>query len=109
MKNRKNLFILILVLFISIGYAILTVNLNINGNVSFKEGNFDVHFADAEIINDNSSDGTITIDETNKTSITSSLTLEKPGDYIEYSFYVVNAGTIDASLDTFTISGLTTT
>ena len=107
MKLKKNHFILVLLLFISIGFAVLTSNLSINGIASFTDASFDVHFESAQVENKNIDDGSITINS-GDVSITSTGTFEKPGDFIDTSFYVMNSGTMDASLNTLSVSGLST-
>ena len=104
MKRKKHL-LLIILLFISIGFAVLTSNLSINGIASFTDASFDVHFENATIKDKNIDDGSITIGN-DTVSITSTGTFEKPGDYIDTSFYVINSGTMDASLNTLSVSGL---
>ena len=106
MKKKKHL-LLIIILFISIGFAVLTSNLSINGIASFTDASFDVHFENATIKDKNIDDGSITIGD-DTVSITSTGTFEKPGDYIDTSFYVMNSGTMDASLNTLSVSGLST-
>ena len=104
MKRKKHL-LLIILLFISIGFAVLTSNLSINGIASFTDASFDVHFENATIKDKNIDDGSITIGD-DTVSITSTGTFEKPGDYIDTSFYVINSGTMDASLNTLSVTGL---
>ena len=106
MKKKKHL-LLIIILFISIGFAVLTSNLSINGIASSTDASFDVHFEYATIKDKNIDDGSITIGD-DTVSITSTGTFEKPGDYIDTSFYVMNSGTMDASLNTLSVSGLST-
>ena len=107
MKLKKKYYILVLLLLISIGFAVLTSNLSINGIASFTDASFDVHFENATIKDKNIDDGSITIGD-DTVSITSTGTFEKPGDYIDTSFYVMNSGTMDASLNTLSVSGLST-
>lgn len=102
----KNKNIILVLLFISIGFAVLTSNLSIIGTASFTDASFDVHFENAKVEDKNIDDGTITIGN-DTISITSTGTFEKPGDYINTSFYVMNSGTMDAQLNTLTIAGLT--
>lgn len=106
MKLKNRYVILVLLLFISIGFAVLTSNLSINGTASFTDASFNVHFENAKVEDKNIDDGTITINSGDVT-ITSTGTFDKPGDYINTSFYVINSGTMDASLDTLSVSGLT--
>lgn len=104
--KRKNI-VLILLLFISIGFAVLTSNLSINDTASFTDASFNVHFENAKVEDKNIDDGTITINSGDVT-ITSTGTFDKPGDYINTSFYVINNGTMDAQLNILSVSGITT-
>lgn len=102
-KKFRLSIIIILILFISIGFAVLTANLNMVANLSFRENTFDVHFENAEVLNSsNSINNSVTIDSNDTTSLSFTTTLTKPTDYIEFTFYVVNNGTIDAQLSNIT-------
>ena len=103
--NRKlrKIVLLALILFISIGFAILTANLSVVTNLSFRENTWDVHLENAEVLDSSTSlNNTVTIDTNNKKSLSFETTLAKPSDYIDFSFYVVNKGTIDAQLNSIT-------
>lgn len=104
MNKKTRLLFVLLVVFITIGFALLTVNLNINGSVSFVDGSFDVHFEDLKIESSTVESINATID--GDTTINLDGTLQKPGDYFDYSFNVMNTGTMDATLDTFAVAGL---
>ena len=91
-------------MFTTVAYAALQATLNINGTVTKKGGSWDIHFAnlsepaltgDAEV-------GSSTLE---LTSFTFSASVAKPLDSIVYTFDVVNAGTIDAILDSITLTG----
>ncbi len=101
-KKRKNnlLILLMLILFISVGYAMLTTTININGTGKVKNAKWDVHFANIQV-----TDGSVTpmtaANITDDTSAEFAVTLEKPGDFYEFTIDVVNAGTIDAMVGSF--------
>lgn len=102
-KKLKKIVLLVLILFISIGFAVLTANLNLTTNLSFRENTWDVHFENAEVMYSSTAlNNSVTLDTNNKTSISFETTLVKPSDYIDFSFYVVNNGTIDAQLNSIT-------
>lgn len=103
--------ILLLLLLLGIGYAALTTTLNINGSATVKKQTWNIKFA-----NPNVTTGSITaegggsiIPTVSGTTATYTITLEKPGDFYEFTIDVQNTGTINAKVgDTPIISGLST-
>ena len=104
--KRKIYIIFILILFISIGFAVLTSNLGINGTASFTDASFDVYLYDIYEGDYNVEESTINIEQTSTTTATIAATFEQPGDYIDVSLTIINSGTMDAQLNTLTVSGL---
>lgn len=100
-KNKKKL-IIILVLFISIGFAYLSTNLNIGSHVTYNANNWDIYFDNIREDTYKSSSNEAQID--NKTTINFSVILDQPGS--TYTLYadIVNDGTIDAMLDSWNIT-----
>ena len=97
MKKFKKSFLFILILFISIGFAVLTANLNLNSVLSFKQNVFDIHIENPSI-----NESTTSLDSTaslvDNTTLSFSTTYTKPGEAVDILFYIVNDGTIDASI-----------
>ena len=105
-KNiKKNNVILFLVIFTSIGFAYLTANLDITGSITFKDNVWEVHLENIVVENDSIEAETPTI--TNNDTVNFSISMNRPGDYYEFYVDVVNAGTMDATLDTITKTTLT--
>ena len=102
--KRKNksicaLFFIVALLCISVGYAVLNSTLTINGKSSISKNTWSVHFENIKI-----TDGSVTasVEPTilNNTTISNfELTLDKPGDFYEFTVDVKNTGTIDAMID----------
>ncbi|MBR6136862.1 MAG: hypothetical protein IKQ06_01755 [Bacilli bacterium] len=96
--------------FLTIGYAYLTSVLNINGSTLIKNPTWDVHFENVQV-----KDGSVTGEQvtqepeidTNKTTVSFHVNLKKPGDYYEFTVDAVNAGTIDAMINTYSHFDLT--
>ena len=96
--------------FITIGYAYLTSVLNINGSTLIKNPTWDVHFENVQV-----KDGSVTGEQvtqepeidSEQTTVSFHVNLKKPGDYYEFTVDAVNAGTIDAMINTFTHFDLT--
>ena len=105
MKKRVNIFLLLMVvLFISLGYAALTSNLIINGTSTINNPLWDVHWNNVQV-----SSGSVTGTQvttaahilTGNTEVEYSITLSTPGDFYEFTVDAVNAGTIDAMIGSF--------
>ncbi len=103
-KKDKILFLLVSIfIFMGIGYAYLNTNLSITGISNINSAKWDVHFENIQV-----STGSVTTVEqeptidTNKTNITYNVTLNKPGDYYEFTVDVKNGGTIDAMIESVT-------
>lgn len=101
MKSKKKLnFIILIVLFMSIGFAVLTVNLGLNGQVSFRDNTWDVHFENIKF-----EDSSIEVKNADINNLTINFTtseISRPGDYLEFYVDLVNAGTMDATLSSVT-------
>ena len=98
MKRHYKLFIFVLILFLSIGFAYLTANLNINGTVTFRDNIWDVHLENIEVESGSTDADTPTINNDEDT-VNFTVSLTRPGDYYEFYVDVVNDGTMDATLD----------
>lgn len=96
-RNIRKFIILILILCISIGFAVITASLIMNASFSFTNSSFDLHFSNINVLSTSTvTSPTATI--TDSTTINYSGTFNKPGDYIDFSFYIVNGGTIDGQI-----------
>ncbi|MBR7042164.1 MAG: hypothetical protein IKI04_01545, partial [Bacilli bacterium] len=98
MKERKRklnyLLVIVLLLLVSVGYAVLSINLNIVGSSQISAPTWDIHWENVSVKTGSVSASTPTID-TNKTTVNYSVTLTIPGEYYEFTVDAVNAGTID--------------
>ena len=104
-KKNLKLIALILILFISIGFAYLTSNLVINGLIGYKANSWNIYFDNVSmIINDvNGSKPTINND---KDTVEFNVTFSEPGESFKFSVDVVNDGTIDAMLSEILKTGI---
>ena len=102
-KKKLRLIIFLLILFISIGFAYLSTNLSLFGTGIFKQNSWDIYF-------DNITEETYRSDIVtpavidNKITINASVNLKQPKS--TYTMYadIVNDGSIDAMLDSWTIN-----
>ena len=93
------------VLAMSVGYAAFSTQLNLNGTANVKASSWNVAFDEASLTNSGVTATTQTVDAT---TVSYSVTLEKPGDYYEADVNVKNTGTFDANLTGITMSSLNT-
>lgn len=106
-KKRLRLLILVTILFlISIGFAVLTSNLSINGLFNFTPNTWNIYLDNIVVDETSTTTGTPSISE-DKDTITFSASLNKPGDYYSFNVDIVNDSTIDAMLGNITIEGIT--
>ena len=112
-KNKKTTFLIILVLFIAIGYAYLSASLGIVGQGRFNPAEWGLYFNNSKLIYyDKDKDPYIddylqyTINE-NGVEFEINAELEYPGDYYVINVDIVNAGTIDAVANIISVTGLT--
>ena len=97
-KNNIKIILILLVVCLSLGYAYINSDLNINGTAQVKHANWDVHWANIQVTNGSVSASTPTI--SNQTTVNYSVVLNLPGDYYEFTVDAVNGGNIDAMIDT---------
>ena len=94
------LFLFLLLLGVGVGFSYLTTNLSIDGTSNVKSARWDVHFDNLEPNSDNTASGNASYDDT---TVNFSTTLNNPGDFYEFTVDVVNAGTLNAKLDSIEI------
>ena len=107
-NKKRSIYIMITIvtiLLIGLGYAFLTSNLNIIGNTNINKNTWGVEFENVQV-----AEGSVEADTpqiSNKTTVNYTVTLDKPGDYYEFTVDAVNKGSIDAMIDTVSNTGLT--
>ena len=97
-KKKNKIFLLaILVLVVSIGYALLSTTLNINGIAGINKNAFDIHWdRDSVAVTDGSIEGNVpTVSGDNDSIVEFTTELELPGDFYEFTVDAINEGTID--------------
>ncbi len=102
-KRRAKYLLLLLILCISVGYAILQSNLTINGTAHMNNPTWDIHWNNVQVTNGSVTGTNVTSPATidsAKTTVSYSIKLPKPGDYYEFTVDAVNSGTIDGMIDT---------
>ena len=107
MRNKKRnriLTLLIIILAITIGFALLSTTLYINGTANIKKNTWNIHWDDTSI---NVTSGSVTAEEpevttatTSKDTVSFDVELEMPGDFYEFEIDAVNEGSIDGAINT---------
>ena len=98
-KDNIKIILILLVVCLGIGYSYLNTELNINGTANINSANWSVYWNNVQVESGSVSAPTPTIDS-DKTTVSYTVTLDKPGDYYEFTVDAVNAGTIDAMIET---------
>ena len=104
-RNLKKFFFLvffIVITSISLGYAVLSRTLAINGNSEVKQNTWDIHFENVQVTNGSVETDSPPALEDGSLSIGFTIQLDLPGDFYEFTVDVVNDGTIDAMLESVT-------
>ena len=87
---------MVLLLLISVGYAAISTQLQITGTANIAATSWDVHYG--TITPSNGSVSATTGPSISGNTISFAVTLEKPGDFYEFTVPVINAGTINAKI-----------
>lgn len=99
-KNLVIIVLLVLVVLMSVGFALFSAALPISGSGTLS-GNWNVNFKSDSLTEVGKSSGT-TVNtasiDAGKLSATLDVSFTKPGDYVEYNIIVENTGDIDAYL-----------
>ena len=106
-KDRKKTFVYLLIILlvsIGIGYAFLNQDLTINGTGKVTANNWSIYFDNIVFNSGNvalsTGDVAAVINPTTLTDVTYTITLQKPGDFYEFTVDVVNDGSLDAMVST---------
>ena len=106
MKNKKNnkiVAFLLLLLVITVGYALLSQTLDINGTTNIKKSNWSIIWDNVQVKDGSVSGDSVTtaasITNAEKTLVEYSISLSEPGDYYEFTVDAKNEGTIDGMVN----------
>lgn len=94
------------VVFMSVGFALYSQQLTLNGVATVKPASWNVKFDTTTGATVAQGSVAATTSNLTDTAYTYSFTLNKPGDYFEVDLSVVNAGTINAILKKITMTGI---
>ena len=103
-KKKYGLLIIVMLLFISVGYALINTTLKMNGSSKIKHAKWDIYFDN--ITNESGVRSSETKIDDKKTTVSFDIDLKKPGDFYEFNVDTVNDGTLDAIIDSTELTGL---
>ncbi len=109
-KNVKGILLLLViaVLIMSVGFALYSQSLTINGTVTVKATKWDIHYDSTTYTETSGSQAAATHTfSSGDTDFAFTVTLNKPGDFYEASFDAKNYGTFNANMGAITMSTLT--
>lgn len=110
-KTKKNLviaFVLLLMIGISLGYAAISSNVNINGTTDINSNKWEIYFDNVVETTGSVTATSAAAVQTDKTVVEFDIDLGEPGDFYEFTVDVVNNGTLDAMVSEVVKSGLST-
>ena len=96
------LFFFLLFSSLGLGYALISTTLEVDGTANVDDATWDIHFDNIQITS-GSVTATTAPTITDNTTVTFGATLENPGDFYEFTIDVVNAGTMNAKIDSLEI------
>ena len=106
MRNKKiKIGILVIIAFLGIGFALLTTTLSIDGTTRIKKASWNVHLENIQVSEGSMDVYEPTMDE-DGTTVNYSVHLDLPGDFYEFTVDAVNAGNIDAMIDSVSNSSI---
>lgn len=106
--DRKNMtVILVLLVCFSLVFAYIITSLSVNATLHFQSASWDVHFENVQVDEDSITpvNAPNIVEETN---VNFSVMFDDPDDYYSFSVDAVNDGNVDAMIEDFSVSGLTT-
>ena len=101
--EKRTILFLTLLLMITVGYALLSQTLDINGTTNIKKTTWSIIWDNVEV-NENSVKGdavttAASITNTEKTLVEYSISLSEPGEFYEFTVDAKNEGTIDGMVN----------
>lgn len=103
--KKYALLLVLLLLFVSVGYAVLNTTLNINGTSTVGKVSWDVHFENLQEVTGSVTPNTKAAIDGAATTITYDISLAEPGDFYSFTVDVVNDGSLTAKLATTPVLG----
>ena len=100
-KKKTIIFVTLLIVIacLIIGYALLSTTLNILGDTTVSGNSWDIHWENVQVTEGSTTENTKEAVITSPTQVEFIISLDKPGDFYEFTVDAVNEGTIDGMID----------
>ena len=101
-KQRKIMLYLMVILGVTIGFALLSTTLFINGTASIKSNTWNIHWDDTSVSvsqgSVSASAPSVTTTTSTKDTVSFDVEFEMPGDFYEFEIDAINEGSVDGAL-----------
>ena len=97
-KKNRQLALLILLLSITIGFALLSTTLYINGTAGIKSNTWDIHWENVQPNAESTVTAETPVISEHATKVSYEVTLELPGDFYEFTVDAKNDGSINGEI-----------
>ena len=97
-KKSRQLALLLILLGITVGFALLSTTLKINGTAGIKSNQWDIHWENVQVNNESTVTADTPVIDGNRTKVTYEVNLELPGDFYEFTVDAKNDGSINGKI-----------
>ena len=99
-KRNTKLYVLIVLLLITIGFALLSTTLKIDGLINIDKNTWNIHFENVEITEGSVEATTVpTSDNETTKEMQYAVLLKEPGDFYEFTVDIANDGSVDGMIN----------
>src|SRR5574344_189082 len=100
--------LLVAIVFMSIGFAVLSTALQINGTATIKSAKWEIKYTNVNVKSGSVTAIVPATIESNNQVINYNIELDNIGDYYEFDVVIKNNGTLDAEVESILKSGVST-
>lgn len=100
-RKYKKYLTLLLILSLAVGFAYLSASLNVDGHATIRGNTWDIYFDNVQVLPGSIDVTKPTINEDGDT-VDYSAAFESPGEKLDFTVDIVNDGTLNGAIDTFT-------
>ena len=97
-KQRRILLLLVLLLGVTIGFALLSTTLKINGTAGIKSSTWDIHWENVQPNSQSTVTAQTPVISEHATKVSYEVTLELPGDFYEFTVDAKNDGSVNGEI-----------
>ena len=98
-KQKKTMLLLLILLGVTVGFALLSTTLKINGTAGIKKNTWDIHWENVVPNVESTVESPTPVIDTAKTTVSYEVELSLPGDFYEFTVDAKNDGSINGVID----------